>query len=90
MDPHYWPSLYPGIAIGLLVGFGTGGWLALLVGALGGLLGAVIGLEINQMLALGEGFVAFIIPIVLAAALAKLLIFIAEIIGVLLRGQKTS
>ena len=40
MDPHFWPSLYPGIIAGGLVGLAAGGFVATMLGACGGLAGA--------------------------------------------------
>ena len=86
MDPHYWPSLYPGIVLGLLVGFASGGWLALLLGGAGGLGGAVAGLALNGVLGLQDGFFAMVVPAVCAALAAKALIMAAAL---LTRAPKT-
>jgi hypothetical protein len=40
MDPHFWPTLYPGIIAGGLVGLAAGGFVATMLGACGGLVGA--------------------------------------------------
>lgn len=77
MDPHYWPSLYPGIMLGLLVGFSSGGWLALFVGGIGGLAGAVFGLWLNPLLGLQDEFFAMAVPAASAAIAAKVLIMLA-------------
>ena len=80
MDPHYWPSLYPGIIVGLLVGFATGGWIPLIAGGIGGLAGAAAGLELIESLGLGDDFFSFAVPVLCAAAGAKGLIVVIDVL----------
>jgi hypothetical protein len=89
MDPHYWPSLYPGIGVGLLVGFAVGGWLPLLCGAVGGLLGAMLGLMVNGWFGLTDGFLALVVPVICSALLARAAISIAQLLGNRVSSRKT-
>ena len=78
MDPHYWPSLYPGIGIGALVGLASGGWLSIIVGAVGGLAGAAVSLELNRVLGFKQDLISLALLVVCAAAVAKLMTVLAD------------
>lgn len=79
MDPHYWPSLYPGIGIGALVGLASGGWLSIITGSLGGLAGAALSLELNRLLGFDDGLISMIVLVICAAAVAKLTTILAAV-----------
>ena len=79
MDPHYWPSLYPGIGIGALVGLASGGWLSVIVGALGGLAGAAASLELNRLFGFQEDLISLALLVGCAAGVAKLMTVLADV-----------
>lgn len=89
MDPHYWPSLYPGIGIGILLGFAVGGWLPVLAGGVGGLAGAAAALELNQQFGVDEGFISLAVLVVCAATGAKLLVVLLDLLQNRRSRQKT-
>ena len=89
MDPHYWPSLYPGIGIGILLGFAVGGWLPVLVGGVGGLAGAAVALGLGQQFGVDEGFISLAVLVACSATGAKLLIVLIDLLQRRLSRQNT-
>ncbi|MGH1420076.1 MAG: hypothetical protein ACRBCJ_14570 [Hyphomicrobiaceae bacterium] len=80
MDPHYLPSLYPGVFIGLIIGFASGGFANVAIGSVGGLIGAAAALETKRWLGIGNDFVEFAILILFSMGGAKALLVLAEVI----------
>lgn len=66
MDPHFWPSMYPGLIVGLLYGLSLRGFFNTFVAALGGLIGAAIAYEILTAANMNDGLPS-VIGLTLAA-----------------------
>ncbi len=76
MDPHYWPSIYPGIIVGVIFGFAHGGVPATIIGGLGGLAGAALALQLEHWLKLDESLLSLLVLVGLSAACAKALLMV--------------
>ncbi len=73
MDPHFWPSTYPGLIVGILYGLSLRGVFNTIVSALGGLIGAAIAYEILTAVDMNDGLPGVIGLILVAFVGAYLL-----------------
>jgi uncharacterized membrane protein YeaQ/YmgE (transglycosylase-associated protein family) len=78
MDPHFWPSTYPGLIVGILYGLSLRGVFNTVVSALGGLIGAAVAYEILTAINMNEGLPGVVGLVLVAFAGAYVLTNLAR------------
>jgi uncharacterized membrane protein YeaQ/YmgE (transglycosylase-associated protein family) len=73
MDPHFWPSMYPGVIVGILYGLSLRGVFNTVVAAVGGLIGAALAYEILTAADMNDGLPS-VIGLTLAAVIGAYLL----------------